>query len=135
MEPEMTLETASGVGGSNAAVTYLSDIEWNDDKSREEREDAVWSRARLILRAFDSFCAEHKAYSWDMAPREGWPSPNWSYTLTHDGKTFVTLGKANSTGRAVMTSVAIYELDDDTDELRRVHGAFPGMRKVGEVGR
>jgi hypothetical protein len=76
----MNLQTASGIGGSNRAITYASDIEYPGDKFREEREDAVWSRARLIVRAFDQFCAEFNVGSWEDADDGRWPAPAWCFT-------------------------------------------------------
>jgi hypothetical protein len=90
------IETASGVGGSNSAVIYQSDVENAGERDRQDREGMVWCRARLILDAYDAYCEEHKAYGPDDSPHGRWPSPDWSYThvLEDDDNSYVVLADA-----------------------------------------
>jgi hypothetical protein len=116
------IETTSGVGGSNRAALYRSDIEWVGEKFREDRDSAVWSRARMILDAFDAFCEEHKCRSWEETPDGRWPSPDWSSTqaLEDDDNDYVVLADANGIIDIYFRYQGPSEDDEDDGKLQRL---------------
>jgi len=98
------LDATTGVGCSNAVITYFSDIEWPGDEYRDDRESNVWCRAELILRAFNAFTRSDKRHSYEDALDGLWPSPDWSFTCTEADFTYVVLGSK-------LGAVAVYRLD------------------------
>jgi hypothetical protein len=116
MEPEMTLETAHGVGGSNDAIIYQSDAENQGPNARRERESAVWSRARRIVDAYDAYCEEHEAYEPDDMPDGRLPSPDWCYTQMGDDDNDVNPYIVLADSGGIIAIYFLYEGPSEDDE-------------------
>jgi hypothetical protein len=105
----MTLQTAAGIGGSNRAALYRSDIEFSGERDRQDRESMVWCRARRIVDAYDAYCEEHEAYEPDDMPDGRLPSPDWCYTQMGDDDDEVNPYIVLADAKGILAVYFVYE--------------------------
>jgi hypothetical protein len=81
-----------GVGTSNLAVDYVTDVD--PDTDRPEREAAIWARAELLTRAEKAYCRNVGPSS--IGDCDCWPSPSHSFTsISQNSGTYVVLASAH----------------------------------------